>query len=252
MQHQNDENLKSMTLGDHLEELRARLILALSGLVVAFLFSIFAGKWFLRIILLPYQTAMKDVGMELKLLAIDVPEPFVVYLKASLLLGVLISSPWLFYQIWAFVSAGLYAHEKKFVRIVAPASAGLFVLGVIFLLLVIAPWIFKFFIKFNPGIDYVNYQPSLAKSVNFILTLSLVFGLAFQSPIAIIFAERMGLVSVQALASARKYVFLGCFAVSAMVTPPDVVSQISLAIPLYILYEGSIVICRIWKRRRQE
>jgi sec-independent protein translocase protein TatC len=246
----NGDELISMSLGDHLDELRARLILSLTGLVAAFVLSLFAGKWFLRIVLSPYEIAMKDLGMELKLLAIDVPEPFLVYLRASLVLGVLISSPWLFYQIWAFVSAGLYKHERRFVRVVAPASAMLFVIGALFFLLVIAPWVFKFFVRFNPGIDYMNYQPSLTKSVNFILILSLVFGLAFQSPIAIVFAERMGLVTVESLSSGRKYVFLGCFVVSAIATPPDVVSQISLAIPLYILYEGSIVVCRIWRKKR--
>lgn len=245
------EKLASMSLGDHLEELRGRLILALFGIAAAFIISLAAGKWFLGIVLSPYERAMRNAGIELNLLAIEVPEPFLVYMKASLVLGILISSPWVFYQIWAFVSAGLYSHERKFVRMVAPASAGLFVTGVLFFLLVIAPWVFEFFMKFNPGIDYVNYQPSLTKSVNFILMLSLVFGLAFQSPIAIIFAERMGLVSVQALASARKYVLLGCFFVAAVATPPDVVSQISLAVPLYILYEGSIIVCRIWKRKRQ-
>ena len=247
-----NEKLVSMTLGDHLEELRARMILALTGLVVAFIVSLAAGKWFLGFVLSPYEAAMEDLGMDLKLLAIDVPEPFLVYLKASMVLGVLISSPWLFYQIWAFVSAGLYSHERKFVKMVAPASAILFVTGVLFFLVIIAPWVFKFFVRFNPGIDYLNYQPSLTKSVNFILTLSLVFGVAFQSPIAIVFSERMGLVTVQQLAKARKFVFLGCFVVSAMTTPPDVVSQISLAVPLYILFEGSIIVCRIWRRKRDK
>ena len=244
-----NENLKSMSLGDHLEELRARLILSLVGLVGAFIFSLLAGKWFLRLVLSPYEMAMKDMGVELKLLAIDVPEPFLVYLKASLVLAILISSPWLFYQIWAFVSAGLYTHERRFVKVIAPVSAVLFLVGVSFFLFVIAPWIFKFFVRFDPGIDYLNYQPSLTKSVNFILILALVFGLAFQSPIGIVFAERMGLVSVETLCRVRPFVFLGCFIVAAMATPPDVVSQISLAIPLYILYEGSIIVCKAWKRR---
>ncbi len=95
------------------------------------------------------------------------------------------------------------------------------------------------------------YRPQISNAVSFIFTLSLVFGLAFQTPIAIVFAERMGLVSVEKLCRVRKYVFLAAFVVSAMVTPPDVISQISLAVPLYILYEGSIIICRFWRTKRQ-
>lgn len=246
----NESELASMSLGDHLEELRSRLILALTGLTVAFLVSLVAGKWFLALILSPYQSAMKDVGVDVKLQAIEVAEPFMVYLKAVMVLAVLISSPWLFYQLWAFVSAGLYKHEQRFVRVAAPASALLFVTGVMFFLLAIAPMVFKFFVRFNPGIDYFTYQPWMSKTVNFILTLALVFGAAFQTPIAIVFAERMGLVTVGTLCRVRKYVFLAAFIVAAIATPPDVISQISLAVPLYILYEGSIIVCRFWRKNR--
>ena len=93
---------------------------------------------------------------------------------------------------------------------------------------------------------------TLQNYMSMVLTLTLVFGLMFQSPIAIVFAERMGLVTVDALASARKYVFLGCFVVAAIATPPDPVSQVSLAFPLYALYESSIIFCRIWKRKREQ
>ena len=247
----NDEELVSMSLGDHLEELRSRLVLGLAGLTVAVLISLAAGKWFLALILSPYQAAMKDVGADVKLQAIEVAEPFMVYLKAVFVLAVLISSPWLFYQMWAFVSSGLYKHERRFVRLAAPASATLFVTGVMFFLLAIAPLVFKFFVKFNPGIDHV-YQPQLTKAVNFVLTLALVFGAAFQTPIASVFAERMGLVSVEALCRARKYVLLATVIVSAIATPPDVISQVSLAVPLYILYEGSIIVCRFWRKKRKK
>ena len=244
------EDLASMSLGDHLDELRARLMLALTGLAVAFLASLAAGPWFLKLILSPYQSAMADVGSDVKLQAIEVAEPFLVYLKAVLVLAVLLSSPWLFYQLWAFVSSGLYKHERRFVHVAAPASATLFVVGVLFFLLGIAPVVFKFFVRFNPGVDHI-YQPQMTKAVNFILMLALVFGGAFQTPIAIIFAERMGLVTVETLCRVRKYVFLVAFVVAAMVTPPDVISQISLAVPLYILYEGSIIVCRFWRSRRK-
>jgi sec-independent protein translocase protein TatC len=247
----NEENeLKSMSLGDHLEELRSRLVLALAGLLVASIVGFIAGKWFLGMVLSPYELAMERVGVEFQLLAVKPTEKFLAYMKASLVLGVLISSPWLFYQIWAFVAAGLYKHERRFIKVVAPASSMLFVVGTMFFLLFIAPIVFKFFMVFNPGIDYVVYQPSLTETLNFVLILALVFGLAFQTPIAIIFAERMGLVTVDTLARVRKYVMLACVVVGAIATPPDIVSQVSLAVPLYILYEASIVICRLWRRKR--
>jgi sec-independent protein translocase protein TatC len=248
--HNEEDELVSMSLGDHLEELRSRLILGLTGLVVAFLGSLAVGKWFLAIVLSPYQSAMREMGIDVKLQAIEVAEPFLVYLKASLVLAALVSSPWLFYQAWAFVSAGLYKHERRFVYSAAPLSAILFITGVLFFLLGIAPMVFKFFARFNLGIEHI-YQPQITKAVNFVLLLSLVFGAAFQTPIAIVFAERMGLVSVQTLCRIRKYVFLAAFVLSAIATPPDIISQVSLAIPLYILYEGSIIVCRLWRKQRK-
>ena len=98
--------------------------------------------------------------------------------------------------------------------------------------------------------DFIKYQPSLSDYVSFILTLSVVFGLGFQSPIAIVFAERMGLVTVETLRKIRKYVLLGVFIIAAFATPPDVITQIALAVPLYILYEGSILVCHFWRKRK--
>ena len=109
---------------------------------------------------------------------------------------------------------------------------------------------FRFFKQFDLGIDYLTYQPAVGKTADFILVLALVFGAAFQTPVAIVFAERMGLVSVAGLQQARKYVLLGAFVVGAVCTPPDVVSQIALALPLYALFEGGLLACRVWPRRR--
>lgn len=237
-----------MSIGAHLDELRLRLGLALGGFVASFLASLAGGKWFAGVILSPYRAAMESAGIEVKLQAFQPAEPFLVYMKAALVLAALISSPWIFYQIWAFISAGLHAHERRFVRVVVPVSAGLFAGGIIFFLLGIAPWIFRFFMQFDLGIDYLTYQPGVGKTADFILILALVFGLAFQTPVAIVFAERMGLVSYEALCRARKYVLLGSFIVAAMATPPDVISQVALGIPLYVLYEGGVLVCRLWQK----
>lgn len=239
-----------MSLGGHLDELRTRLGLALGGFVVAFIASLSVGKWFAGVILSPYRSAMLSAGIEVRLQAIQPAEPFLVYLKASMVLAVLVSSPWVFYQLWMFVSVGLHKKERRFVHVVAPASTALFVSGMLFFLLAIAPWVFRFFMRFDMGIDYLTYQPGVSQTADFILGLMLVFGVAFQTPIAILFAERMGLVSYGALCSARKFVFLGVFVLGAMVTPPDVISQVALAIPLYILFESGLLVCRFWQKRR--
>ena len=140
--------------------------------------------------------------------------------------------------------------QKSVPKVRAPACAALFVAGTLFFLLAIGPWVFRFFMQFDLGIDYLTYQPGIGKTVDFVLALALVFGLAFQTPVAIVFAERMGLVSFPALCRARKYVFLGAFVVGAMATPPDVISQIALAVPLYLLYEGGLLVCRWWPNPR--
>lgn len=238
-----------MSLGDHLEELRARLILAILGLLAGLVLALFFGRWFLHFLMLPFEQAMIDADLKPNLQAIKVAEPFLVYLKASLVLALLITSPWIFYQIWAFVAAGLYRHERRYVYAVVPISALLFVVGVLFFLFIVAPLALKFFVRFNVGVEYIKYQPSLSDYVSFILLLSIVFGLGFQSPIAIVFAERMGLVSVPTLQKSRKYVLLGIFVIAAVATPPDVISQIALAVPLYVLFEASIIVCRFWKKR---
>jgi len=250
-QNSEDGGIVHMSLGGHLDELRTRLSLGLGGFVLAFIASLALGRWFARVVLSPYQVAMQSVGIDVKLQAFQPAEPFMVYLKASLVLAVLISSPWLFYQLWAFISVGLHKKERRFVHVVAPTSAALFVAGVLFFLLVIAPWVFRFFMRFDLGIDYLTYQPGVGKTIDFILGLALVFGVAFQTPVAIVFAERMGLVSYKALCKARKYVFLGVFLIGAMITPPDVISQVALAIPLYVLYEGGLLVCRFLQKKRK-
>lgn len=241
-----------MSVGRHLDELRLRLGLAAGGFVVAFIAALSVGKWFAGIILSPYRLAMEAAGIEVKLQAVQPAEPFLVYMKASIVLAILISSPWTFYQTWAFVSSGLYPKERRYVHVAAPASATLFVGGALFFLLVVAPWMFRFFMQFDLGIDYLTYQPGVGRTADFILVLALVFGVAFQTPLAVVFAERCGLVEISALERARKFVLLGAFVVGAILTPPDVVSQIALALPLYGLYEVGLLACRLRRKPDKE
>jgi len=237
-----------MSLGDHLDELRLRLLLALGGFGVALILALRAGKWFAGVILSPYSVAMASAGIEARLQAIQPAEPFLVYIKAAMVLAVLISSPWVFYQFWAFVSAGLLPNEKRLLRRLAPVSAGLFAGGVLFFLRVVGPLIFRFFMQFDLGIDFLTYQPGVGRTLDFILLLALVFGVGFEMPMAIVMAERTGLIAIQTLQRARKGVFLGIVVLAAMATPPDVISQLALGLPLYALYEGGMLVCRLWPR----
>jgi len=246
----NENNLKTMSLGDHLAELRMRIILALLGLVAGLVICLFFGSYLMHIISQPYEFAMRQTGKEPMLLAIRPPETFLVYLKTCLLFGLIVSSPWVFYQLWAFVSAGLYPHERRYVIIIAPISAALFAAGAIFLIKIIAPMTMLFFVKFNPGIDFVSSNFTLQNYVNFILALMLVFGAAFQMPIAIIFLEKLGIVSISTLSKSRRFVILALLLIAALATPPDVISQVALAVPLYALFEGSILICRLTKKKK--
>jgi sec-independent protein translocase protein TatC len=246
-----EEELASMSLGDHLDELRYRLVRAVGGLMLGVIVSLFFGKYFFELLMFPYDWAMKNAGLKPQMLALKPMEQFIIYLKICMVAGLVFSSFWVFYQLWAFVSAGLYRHERRMVKLAAPASASLFIFGSVFFLLVVAPMMMQFCVSFNVGVQYVQpgvYQ--LSDYTSLILLLMLVFGLAFQMPIALIFAERMGLITIAQLSTFRKYAILVIVVVAAIVTPsPDVVSQLALAIPLYMLYEISIIVCRVIRKR---
>jgi sec-independent protein translocase protein TatC len=246
-----EEQLQSMSLGEHLEDLRYRLIMAISGILGGFIVCLIIGKWILKLASWPYKRAMLRAGLEPSLQAIQPSEQFLVYIKCALVFGIVLAAPWIFYHLWKFIAPGLYKKEVRFVHSVAPLSALLFMAGSIFFVVVIAPMALTFFIKFDTGIEFVKVNVTLKNYMDFILSLTLVFGLAFQLPIAIIFAEMLGLISIEMLNKGRKIVIMALVVISAIVTPPDIISQIALACPLYILYESSILFCRLSRRRKK-
>jgi len=237
----------TMSLGDHLEELRTRLLLALAGLALALIVCLFLGKYIIVFIKFPYTKVM---GEEARLTVLAPAEVIISYVKISLISGLIISSPWVFYQIWMFVAAGLYPHERRYIHLAAPFSAALFVTGALFFIFAVAPLCLRFLIKFSDMLDLVRNW-TLQYYVSFITHLMLVFGIAFQTPTAIFFLNRTGLVSLKALSASRKYAILVIVIVAAMATPPDVVSQIALAIPLYLLFELGIILSYIASRREK-
>ena len=246
------EDFKVMGLGGHLEELRYRLLMAVAGMVVGFVACLCFGKALLSLLVKPYMKVVVSAGLEPQLQAIQLSEQFLVYVKTSLVFGLILSAPWIFYHLWKFVSAGLYPNERRFIYAAAPASAVLFIAGASFFILVMAPWVMAFFIRFDAGIEFIKVAPTLQSYTNFVLSLTLIFGAAFQMPIGIVFAERMGLVSAENLVKARKFVIVGLLIIAAIATPsPDVISQIALAVPLYVLFEASILVCRFLNRRKR-
>lgn len=315
-----------MSFGDHLEELRSRLIKAIYGLVAGFVICLFLGEEIFGFLAQPLLIALEWSGLEPQLGAISLTEPFVTYVKVSLYAGLFVSCPWVFYQLWVFIAAGLYPRERKYIHRIIPFSAILFLIGGMFFMLVVAPISCSFFIRFtahysmpniksNPVFEWLlpamadkekpqsqttpeeelsgeakvllellgpctekgilteeqaeeyrqrirNPEPdpkegsfvkpwfTLQKYISLILVLGLAFGLAFQMPLVVFFLGRMQFVQLSTFKANRKYVIFALVIASALMTPPDVISQIALVVPMYLLYELGIVLVWIWPPKR--
>ncbi len=239
----------TMSLGDHLEELRARLILALLGLGVGIVICIFLARNIIKILEVPYKQVMGDKLM----ITLSPGEGFSAYFKIVLIAGLIITSPWVFYQLWMFVAAGLYPHERRYVQIAVPFSALLFITGALFFLFGVAPSALKFLVLFNKQLLDIESSFTFPNYISFVTLLMLAFGIAFQTPIAIFILNRIGIVSIEMFCKARKYMIVGVVIIAAVITPgPDPISQVSLAIPLYALYEFGILLSWLAERKKQK
>ena len=179
-----------------------------------------------------------------KLIATNVFSPFMVPLKITLMAGFLVALPFVLYQVWAFVAPGLYSHEKRMVAPLVVSSTLLFFTGVAFCYYIVIPALTKFIVSMTPA--SVSAAPDIEQYFGTVLTLFLVFGIAFEVPVAVVVLARIGIVTIQQLRAWRGYFIVGAFVVAAVVTPPDVVSQLSLAIPMCILYELGIIVAALW------
>ncbi|MBL8360157.1 MAG: twin-arginine translocase subunit TatC [Rubrivivax sp.] len=232
----------------HLVELRDRLIRALIAIIVGFgLLCIWPGTGGLYDLLAAPMTANLPAGT--KLIATNVFSPFLVPLKMTLMAGFLLVLPYVLYQVWAFVAPGLYSHEKRMVLPLVVSSTILFFVGVGFCYGIVIPGLTRFIVAMTPA--SVNAAPDIEQYFGTVLTLFLVFGIAFEVPIAVVVLARIGIVSIEQLKAWRGYFVVGSFIVAAIVTPPDVISQLALAIPMIILYEAGIIAARIFIRNTQ-
>jgi sec-independent protein translocase protein TatC len=180
------------------------------------------------------------------MIATDVISPFLVPLKVTLLVGFVAVLPYVLYEAWAFIAPGLYAHEKSLVLPLVVASFLLFLVGMSFAYFLVFPVVFKFMASIAP--EGVAWMTDIDKYFSFVLTTFVAFGVTFEVPVVVIVLVRSGLVSIQKLKEARPYVIVGAFVVGAVFTPPDVLSQVMLAVPLWVLYEIGIVLSRFVSR----
>jgi len=222
----------------HLIELRDRMIRALIAVGVAFAALMFwPGAGGLYDLLAAPLVAHLPAGATL--IATNVISPVLVPLKITLMAAFMLALPVVLYQVWAFVAPGLYSHEKKMVLPLVVSSTILFLVGVAFCYFLVIPGMSQFIQLFAP--KSITAAPDIEQYFGFVLTLFLVFGIAFEVPIAVIVLVRIGVVSVKQLKQVRGYFIVGAFVVAAMVTPPDVISQLALAVPMCLLYEAGIV-----------
>jgi len=221
----------------HLIELRDRLLRAMVALLVVFL-CLF--PWARDIYSMLAQPLLNELPAGTHMIAVEVAAPFFVPIKVTMFASLIIALPFVIYQAWAFIAPGLYAHEKKLVVPLVATSTLLFIIGMAFAYFIVFPVVFHFVATFTP--EGVDMTTDIQKYFDFVLTLFLAFGLAFETPIAVVILTRMGIVSVEKLRDARPYVVVGAFVVAAIFTPPDVVSQLLLAFPLWVLYEAGLLI----------
>ena len=230
----------------HLEELRRRLITSFIAIGVGFVISYGFKEKIFQILMHPLITAMQE-GQNL--IYTNLPEAFFTFLKAALLSGIMVASPIVIYQFWMFVAPGLYQKERRLLIPIIILSSIFFVGGALFGYFIVFPWGFKFFLGF--ATESIKPLPSMKEYFSFSSKLLLAFGLVFEMPLVITFLAKLGLVSVEFLKKNRKYALLLFFAGSAILTPPDVVTQVMMAGPLMLLYEVSIIGARIFRRKKQ-
>ena len=225
----------------HLEELRKRLIVCFIAVGIGFVLSYGFKEKLFQILTRPLISVMQTGD---KLIFTGLPEAFFTYLKVALLSGMILATPVIFYQFWMFVAPGLYEKEKQHMIPIVFLSTFFFVGGSFFGYFIVFPYGFKFFLGFASEI--IQPLPSMREYLSFASKLLLAFGLVFELPLIITFLARLGMVSVSFLKKNRKYALLLFFAGAAILTPPDVVTQVMMALPLIVLYEISIIGARIF------
>ncbi len=245
-----DDNFMGMqeSFISHLVELRDRLVKACAGIAVvcAALFAWPGPSAIYDFLAHPMVSALPAGA---KMIATGVISPFLVPMKVTLLLAFLLALPWVLYQAWAFIAPGLYAHEKRLIAPLVISSSVLFAAGVAFCYFFVFGRVFKFISEFAP--TSITVAPDIENYLDFVMSMCLAFGLTFEVPIVVIVLVRTGILTVEKLKAIRSYVIVGAFVIAAIVTPPDVVSQLALAVPMWLLFELGLFVAPIFAKATQ-
>lgn len=231
---------------EHLVELRSRLMRAVIAILVIFLALYAFSNDIYQFVADPLMALLPEGS---SMIATEVASPFLAPFKLTLVVAVFIAMPFVLHQAWAFVAPGLYENEKALALPLLASSVVLFYLGAAFAYYVVFPLLFAFFTQAGP--ENVTVMTDINQYLNFVLKLFFAFGIAFEIPIATFLLILSGAASVASLSAKRPYILLGCFVIGMLMTPPDVVSQSLLAVPMYLLYEVGLLAGRLVKKRRQ-
>jgi sec-independent protein translocase protein TatC len=238
---------REQPLVSHLIELRSRLLRIVGGILIVFVgLSPFSNPIYTMLA----GPLTKHMPAQSSMIAIDVLSPFLTPLKFTLVLAVFITIPWILYQVWAFVAPGLYQREKRLVLPILLSSTLLFYCGMAFAYFVIMPLFFAFITGTAP--EGVAVMTDINRYLDFVMTIFFAFGVAFEVPVATVILALAGILSPEAMASKRPYIIVGAFVVGMLLTPPDVISQTLLALPMWFLFEIGVFVSRLLLRRRRE
>jgi sec-independent protein translocase protein TatC len=235
------------TFLSHLIELRSRLVRCLIAVAIAAIPTLYFSAELYDILAQPVITALPSGS---KMIATGVITPFLIPMKIGMMAALLLVLPYLLYEVWAFVAPGLYAHEKRLMLPLVVSSTVLFFAGMAFCYFFVFGAVFEFILKFSP--KSISVAPDIEAYFNFVLGMFLAFGIAFEIPVVVVVLVATGIVTTDQLREFRGYVIVGIFVVAAVVTPPDVVSQLALAIPMCLLYEIGIIFAQLVEKRRKE
>ena len=250
----NENNIKQGSFVDHLTELRSRLVKSIILLFIFFIICYFFAENIYAFLVEPYANAVKDDKENRRLIFTALHETFITYLKVAFFAAFFVSSPIILTQIWKFIAPGLYKNEKSALLPYLIATPTLFLLGGMLVYYLVMPLAIKFFLTFESSAQVSGLPIQLEAKVNeylsLIMRLIFAFGLSFQLPVLLSLLARVGFIDSEYLKKRRKYVIVIIFAVAAVLTPPDPITQIGLGIPLLILYELSILSVKIMERKK--
>lgn len=235
-----------MSLVEHLTELRDRLLRAIGSVLLVFLALVWFANPIYHFVSEPLRRFLPEGTT---MIATQVASPFLAPFKLTLIVAALAAMPYVLYQAWAFVSPGMYRHEKRFAVPLLVSSVLLFYAGVAFAYYVVCPMVFGFFTSVSP--EGVSVMTDINSYLDFVLTMFFAFGFAFEVPVATVLLVWAGITTPDALVEKRPFIIVGCFVVGMLLTPPDVFSQTMLAVPMWLLFEAGVVASRAVLRERE-